>query len=148
MILSTRLNLTKFEIGNPTMSFMQHSCRIRISYSNRMPNFSRTSIGKKLRSHRTCSLFSFGSLSDMLQCKKLVVEHIEMGQIQEVVMPVFIWVVRKFRNERLQSNQNKSNSYLANNIQALSHLWINPINKSEKIRWMEWCCNSVIESNK
>lgn len=40
-------------------------------------------------------LSSFGSLLDMIQCKKLITNN-NLGQIQEAMMLVFIWVVWKF----------------------------------------------------
>ncbi|KAL4582688.1 hypothetical protein LXL04_007246 [Taraxacum kok-saghyz] len=65
---------------------------------------------------------SFDSLSGFMHSKDLIPNFKRLAQIHEVVMLVFIWVIWKFRNEKVHSVNLKTHRGLANEIQVLSHL--------------------------
>lgn len=90
-------------------------------------------------------LLSFGSLNEMLQCRNLAPGRNNLDQIQETMVLIYIWVVWEFRNDRIHLSTIKSYKTLANEVQVLSHLWINSTSKLKKFRWAEWCCDPIAE---
>nr|KAJ0194267.1 hypothetical protein LSAT_V11C800440220 [Lactuca sativa] len=60
----------------------------------------------------------FGSLNEMLQCRNLAPGSDNLHQIQEAVVLIYIWVIWKFRNDRIHSNTIKSFKTLANEVQV------------------------------
>ncbi|KAL7615828.1 hypothetical protein Lser_V15G00765 [Lactuca serriola] len=90
---------------------------------------------------------TFGSLNEMLHCRNLAPGRGNLDQIQEAVMLIYMWVIWKFRNDRIHSNIVRSHKILANEVQILSHLWINSRSKHKKTRWEKWCCDPIAECN-
>ena len=88
---------------------------------------------------------TFGSLNEMLHCRNLAPGRGNLDQIQEAVMLIYMWVIWKFRNDRIYSNIVKSHKIPVNEVQILSHLWINSRSKHKKVRWAEWCCDPIAE---
>ncbi|KAL4587346.1 hypothetical protein LXL04_000215 [Taraxacum kok-saghyz] len=60
-------------------------------------------------------------------------------EIQAAVFLVFLWVVWVHRNKKAHSSNLMSHKGLANEIQILSHLWINARIRRKNIDWRSWC---------
>lgn len=87
---------------------------------------------------------SFSSVFDLSRCRNLLCNRSRLGLVHEGIMMVFIWVIWNFRNHKMHSSTTKTHSNLANEVQILSHLWINSrMKKGNTLRWIEWCNDPI-----
>nr|KAJ0187389.1 hypothetical protein LSAT_V11C900461260 [Lactuca sativa] len=85
---------------------------------------------------------------ELLNCKESLRGHNRLEMIHEAIMLVFLWVMWRFRNNKAHCSNLNSGSRLALalEVQTFSHLWINARNrKGRKLRWLEWCCDPILE---
>nr|KAJ0199817.1 hypothetical protein LSAT_V11C600332230 [Lactuca sativa] len=85
---------------------------------------------------------------ELLKCKESLGGHNRLERIHEAIMLGFLWVIWRYRNNKShRSNQTTGSKFtLPFEVQSLSYLWINArIRKGRKLRWLEWCCDPILE---
>lgn len=86
---------------------------------------------------------------DLLQSKKEFIGPTRLGDVNEAVIYIFMWVMWSFRNKNLFQNEIKSQLELASAIQSLSHLWFNARwPRKNATTWEAWKTNPVLECSK
>lgn len=86
---------------------------------------------------------------DLLQSKKEFIGPARLGDVNEAVIYIFMWVIWSFRNKNLFQNEIKSQLELVSAIQSLSHLWINARwPRRSTFTWEAWKSNPVLECSK
>lgn len=89
---------------------------------------------------------NFQSIGDLLNCKKLLMGHQRLSDINEAVMLVFLWVIWNYWNLKAHSSGVKSHTVLAYEVQSMTLFWINARKrKGEPLGWVEWCCDPILE---
>nr|KAJ0204667.1 hypothetical protein LSAT_V11C500231070 [Lactuca sativa] len=79
-------------------------------------------------------------------CKSRIGGHQRPLVIHESIMLVFMWVIWKYRNALAHGQSSKSQTVLASEVQALSHLWTNARKRrGQNLSWYDWCFDPVWE---
>nr|KAJ0197236.1 hypothetical protein LSAT_V11C700356500 [Lactuca sativa] len=126
-----KLNVLAWRVGLGKLPCMENLSRIGVNSSNlcRMCNEAPES-----EDH------IFVGCPRAANCKNRLGGHQRLKVFHEAIMLYFLWVIWRYRNEKVHAESPRSKSVLSYEVQVLSHLWLNARKRSgQNLRLMRLC---------